>query len=251
MSSIGNEFDMWVRAGYKAQGGFYGREALPMMACLWDDVGTAIKALAKTTTDTLGFDYITGGSGKTDDMVGLVWHGGADNADVLVIPWMVPHDYVRDTGRTGNRSKIIVRAKVRKVIASGSPTDNDNLEFHAQASWHSSSINVDTGAESDGDTTIEVLDAVVKGKTIAGATVVPAMAAADSEAAFRWMQWDITAAMSAAQIAALKPGASMTFKLFPHEAVGTNLKLEVAALEVVYTRHLVPADKNRRDQAIG
>lgn len=244
---IGNEFDSWAMTHYKATKGYYGREPLPLMAGLWDDNGT-LKALAINGAGTVGFKYLAGGSGLTDDIVGLVWGATADSTDSWVYPWTLPHNYRRDTG-SGGRSAVILRVKCRKLDLGGA-TDNADLELNCMASWHNSTLSETAATESDGDTAFNVLAAVVKGTTLAGATILPAMAVADSEAAFRWIEFDITGGMTATQLAALKPGATMTFKLFPHEAVGTSLNVEVSDIEVVYTRHLMPTNKFRRDRAI-
>lgn len=248
---IGNEYDSWAKNHYVPGDGFYGRERLSLMSWLWDDNGT-LKALAISASGTVGFKYIAGGSGLTDDMLGLVWDAAADSTDVLVRDWAVPHDYKRDTGRTGERSKIIVRAKVRKLDTTGSASDNADLELNCQASWHNSSFN-SNGVESDGDAAINVLASALEMRLYDGSStaVLPTDAAADSEAAFRWLSFDVTAGMTSAQLAALLPGTPMTFKLFPNEAIGTDLNLELMDVEVVYTRHLLPADKNRTAEAHG
>lgn len=237
-----NMFDAFAQFDYTPGMGYFGREPLPIMAGVWDDNGT-LKALAIGGAGTVGFKYLAGDTGLTDDIVGLVWGATADSADSWVYPWTVPQDYKRSSLTAGSKSAIIARARVRKLDLGGA-TDNSDLEFQCMASWHSPALSA--GVEADGDAAFNVLSAVVKGKTYAGATVVPAMAVAASEQAFRYMYWDIGAAMTDAQLAALKPGACMTIKLFPHEAVGTSQNLEVCDVEVLYTRHLVPEDKMLR-----
>lgn len=254
-----NQFDEGAMHHYHGTKGYFKREPLPLMAGLWDDNGT-LKALAISASGTVGFRYLAGGTGLTDDIVGLVWGKTSTETDRWVYPWTVPWDYRRDCGASVPRSKIIVRVKVRKVDL-GAGVDNPNLALHLMASWHSSNIS-DAGAETDGDAAFEVLSAVVVGKTLANSAVIPAMAVAGSEAAYRWMYFDVTAAMSQAavgatpaQIAELKPGAMMTFKLFPSEALdeGTaeEIELEVGAVDVFYTGHLVPENKSVKNAVHG
>ena len=246
---IGNEFDAFAKFGYVPTEGFYGRERIDLMSCLWDDNGT-LKALAISTSGTVGFKYVTGGTGLTDDMVGLVWNATADNTDVLVKDWAVPQDFKPDSGQTGHRSRLVARIRVRKLDTTGSASDNADLALSMQASWHNPAFSQSTGIEGDGDTAINVLATAATAKRLdstgAVSSVIPADVAADSEAGFRTMYVDIGAAMTDAQLMALKPGAAMTLKLYPNEAIGADLALELVDWEMVYTRHLVPVDKFRK-----
>jgi hypothetical protein len=257
MSSIGNEFDAWVMNKYApgSPSGFYRRERFDLMSFIWDDNGT-LKALAASTTGTVGFKYVTGGTNATDKIMGLVWNASADQTDILVKDWALPTTWKKDGGAAGSRSKIILAAKVRKLDASGSASDNADLALLAQASWHNSNLSASENTESDGDSTINNLGTLatpvpVTFETLAGAAVIPTDAVADSEAAFRWMFADITAGMTAAQLAALKPGATMTFKIYPNEAIGTNLALEVVEIAVICLEHLVPQNRFEKNRAKG
>lgn len=254
MSSIGNDFDSWVRLKYPAGDGYYGRERQPLIAGLYDAAGT-LAALAIAASGTVGFKYVTGGTNGTDKLLALVWDATADQTKRYVWDWTLPQEYRRDGGQTGNRSAVIVRARAR-LLSTGTDT-NTNLELNLEASWLNANFSASTGEESDGDTAINNLGTLatpvpVKGSRVVSGAVVTVMqdkAAAGSEEAFRWFYFDVSAGMTSAQLQALLAGASVTFKLGPNEAVGTALNIEVTDIEMIFTRHLIPADKHRADQA--
>lgn len=233
-------YDEKMQLRYTGQGGMYGREALALQAGVWNDNGT-LKDWALGTTGTVGFKLIT------TTMLGLQWEATADQTDRWYYPWQVPFDYKRDGGETGKKSRIVLRVKARKVDAASGATDNTDLALTVQAFWHNSAFSSSDGSESAGDTAVNTL-------TTAVSNTLNALASSGDEDAdpenFRWYNFDITGAMSAAQLAALTPGATMTFSLYPNEAPGTGIAVDVLAIEVVYTRHAMP-DAFRRATAFG
>ena len=265
MSGLMNEFDATVRGQYQAQGGFYGRESLPLQSFLWNDNGT-LKALAATTTGTVGFAFFSDGT-TTTGMTCLEWEATASQTDVLQRNWTIPDDYAAG-GRQYQNPAIILRARVRKLDTGGA-TDNDNLQLKADIGIHSPSYKIQRagsaagasaesseGAESDGDDLIVPSTGIVfktiadqQANTAAASCYVPAMATAAQVEKTRWMEADITASLTQAQITAIKAGGTMGIKVYPSEAIGTAQALQITDLEVVYTRNLQPA--NKRIKALG
>lgn len=242
---IGNQFDEWARgAGYKATGGYFHAQPLPFTSALWDDNGT-LKAQAINAAGTVGFKYID----ATSKMIGAVWGATADNTDSLVFPWMVPWNYRRNTARTGAKTAIILAAKVFKLDTTGSAAENADLELRADIGFHSPTISDSTGLESDGDTAYTAVTAT-KFTTMAGATVIPAMAASTVEEKWRWMFADLSAAMTAAQLSSIKPGAGLDISVYPHEAVGTALNVCARDFHIIYTGHLQPANSNIKNKCL-
>lgn len=252
--SIGNEFDKWAgKGGYVAQSGFYGRESLPLTSWRWDDNGT-LKAMAIATAGTVGFGYISDGN-TTNQIEALIWNSTADNTDIIERNWTIPSDYHRSNERAGDRSRIMLRFRIRKLDTSGTATENATLQMKLDVAYHCPTLDLKTGLEIDGDALFTVQTAVVAktiadqiAQTAAASCFIPAKAAATAPASYRWMEVDITAAFTSAQIAALKAGGTMGLKLYPSAAVGTNLALEVTDIEMVYTYNFQPA--NIREKAL-
>ena len=176
------------------------------------------------------------------------WEATADNTDKLEFAWAVPSDYRQDAIRTGERSRIRFRVKARKRNTGGA-SDNADLALTAQAFWHNSAFD-SNGVETAGDTALGTL-ATARSNTLNLVGVGEPAALTGNVEVFRWYDFDLTAGMTDAQLGALKPGASMTIQLYPNEAVGTALAIDVAAIEVWYTGHLTNADRLQRDKAFG
>lgn len=248
-----NEFDAGMRTHYQAERGFYGREALPTQTWLWNDNGT-LKAQAIGTTGTVGFKLISDGT-TTTGMIGLEWEATADNTDVIQRNWSIPDTYARSFERTGMRGRIMLRARVRKLDTTGSATENGTLQLKADVAYHCPTLNLKTGAESDGDALFTAITGVVF-KTIAdhdnntadATSYIPAKAAAANPAGFRWMEADISAALTSAQMAALVAAGTMGLKVYPSAAIGTALALQITDLEMVFTENAQPA--NHRNKAL-
>lgn len=237
---IGNDFETWAMSESVPARGMFGCCDLPLWAGLWDDNGT-LKAIAAKTTGTMGFTRIS------TSLAGIAWDAAATQTDKWVFPWKVPQDYRRDTGRTDEGSKIVLRAKVRKN-PTGVATDNDNLRFVLDVAFHSSNID-NEGAETDGDSAVTTQTGI-DGTLMDGTALAPDLATSlDAEKGFRWMEWDISAALSAAELASIQAGASMTLNLYPHETVGADQQLEVVSAEIVYTRHLMPENDTIKHRA--
>ena len=240
--TIGNQFDPYATQHYTPDDGYFHSAALPLNSWIWNDNGT-LKAQAIAAGGTVGFAY------ASTSLVCVKWGATADATQKLGRNVTVPQDYRRDVGRTGKKSQLIVRFKVRKLDAGGA-TDNTDLALLCQCAMHNPAI-TDAGVESDGDTSVGTLSTVATAATLAGALVLPAMAVAASEEKFRVMQFNLSNAMSATQLAALVPGASLTLSIYPNEAVGTSLAVEVMDIELIYSGHLVPANKALKQSTLG
>lgn len=242
MSSIGNQFDTWVRSHYKGDIGFTGAMELPAGSWLHDDGGT-IKQFAAVASGKVGLAYASSG------LLCMNWDDTADANQKAIRDVRIPLDYRSDTGKTGEHSALLLVMGVRKLDTTGSASDNDDLKLTVAASWHNPAI-TDAGSESDGDTAINTLASAVNPTTLAGSALLPTDAAATAEEAFRIMVADISAGMTAAQLKALVPGAAMTLALAPSEAVGTDLAIEVVSPVLIYTRHLQPSTRYFRDASL-
>lgn len=240
--SIGNQFDSWARNHYVGDIGYTGLAELPVGSWIHDDGGT-LKQLAAVASGKVGLAYASSG------LLCLNWDDTADANQKVVRDWTVPLDYRSDTGKTGERSAILLVLRVRKLDSTGSASDNDDLKLAVTASWHNPAV-TNSGSESDGDTAINTLASSVNPETLAGSSLIPTDAAATAEESFRYMVADITEGMTAAQLKALVPGASLTLGIGPNEAIGTDLALEVVSPCVIYTRHLQPSNRYFRDASI-
>lgn len=234
--------DAWIRNDYVPGDGFLGYERIPFMSGLWNDNGT-LKALAGTTTGTVGFKLV---QGNNADLNKLVWEATADSTDKFEFDFTLPPVFRRDGGLPGQHVGLFVRAKVRKFDTTGLATDNSDLTLAMGMSWSNPAV-TDAGVESNGSA-YAALTADVTGKTLDGTALVPAKTA--TEGGERWMEWDFTNALSSAQKAALRAGASITFRMYPNEAIGTALQLEVSDIHVFYGQHLQPENKSLRNKAL-
>lgn len=247
-----NQFDSWAMFDYICGEGFLGSRPMPIMAGLWNDSG-ALKVLAVSGAGTVGFSFFTGA--VTNGLVGLVWNATADNTDAWVQTFSMPNDFKRDGGAAGRHTGLILRFPIRKLDTTGGAAENATLQMKADIAFHSPSIS-DSGVESDGETAFNQVTGIVAktmadwiAGTAAASCFVPAKAVAAAEEAFRYMYVDVTAALSAAQLASLRAGAKVTIQLYPSAAVGTALALEVGEPELLYSRHFQPENKHLRGLA--
>lgn len=237
-----NQFDAWARNQYRGEKGYL--RSLPL-ACgqfIHDDGGT-LKQLTAVAGGKVGFAYASSG------LLCLQWDDTADDAQKAVVNLAVPADYRVDAGVTGERSALLLVARVRKLDGTGSATDNTDLKLNVTASWQNPAI-TDAGVETDGDAALNTLASTVSFTDLAGTATLPAKAASTAEEEFRTLIADISGGMSSAQLLALKPGASITISIAPNEAVGTGLYIEVTSLSLHYSGHLTPTESWLRAKAL-
>lgn len=220
--SIGNEYDKWAQNHYKVTGGFTGCVPIPYSA--W--------VLGAGTPPVAAAGNIVGVGAIATNLVGHIWDSGADAADTLLLPWTLPSDFYRGSTKTGDQAGLVLRVKARKRDADGTNTTSA-LKLQVDAYWHNSNI-TDAGVESDGDTSLGHLSAVIS------SSALPAPVLAASEEGFRWYEFDICGGMSATQRAALTPRATMQLILGPSATVGGNDFVEAVGYEILYRRTLVP-----------
>lgn len=232
--------DDFFNMDYTPGRGSFQREPLPLLSGVWNDNGT-LKAWAASTTGTVGFALLT------TTQVGMRWEATADQTDRWQYPWQVPPTYRRDTGANTARSSLVVRVKARKVDISGSATDNTDLALTLQAYFHSGAMSND-GVQTAGDTSVAPLGAAIS-------NTLNALAASDDLDAdpenYRIYTFDVGAAMTDAQRAALKADASLTFSLAPNEAPGTGIAIDVLWADVIFTGHEQPANTYVKSQGLG
>lgn len=153
----------------------------------------------------------------------IQWDDTADASDIIRTSIVLPPDFRAQISAKAPNLILYVRARV--LDGTGSATANTDLALQAQCFWHKT-----------GDTALSTLAAVVA-NTIGATDYV----AADEEG-FVLYKFDLTAAMSAAQLALLGPLDTFQIQLFPQEAVGTNLYIEMIGSFLVYEGHAsIPA----------
>lgn len=224
-----NQFDAFATYDYVAELGFTKCVAIPLTA--W--------VLAAGTPPIAATTNIVGVGAVATTLIGHIWDSGADGSDTLLLPWTLPSDFYRGGTQAGMKTALILRVKARKRDVDLTNT-TATLALTLDAYWHNSNLSRSAFTETDGDTTVNHLTAVIT------TAALPAPVAAASEEAFRWYEFDIGAAMTDAQRAALTPGATMQLLLSPSTTVGGNDFIEAVGYEILYRGHLVPADKPYR-----
>ena len=237
-----NQFDAWARLQYRAEKGFLGSMPISVGHFHHDDAGT-LKQLTTVADTKVGLAY------AASNLLCLQWDDNAAATQKAIVDIAVPYDFRQDTGVTGERSALLLAARIRKLDGTGAAVENATLKLNVSASWHNPSI-TDAGVESDGDTSINTLSAAVPFTDLAASTVLPTKAVAASEEKFRTFIADISSGMTTAQLQALRPGAAMTISLAPSGAPGTDLYIEVCGITLLYSRHLVPTASHLRARAL-
>ncbi len=163
-----------------------------------------------------------GNAAAATSLACIKWGAAADTSgEEIQCALVVPPDFRAQIGaKTPN---LILYARCRVVdAATGS---NSDLALTAQCFWHKT-----------GDTALSTLSAAVS--TIVGATDY----ASDAEEGFVLYKFDLTAAMSAAQLALLGPLDSFQIVLEPDQTVGTSLSIEMINTFLMYEGHAsIPA----------
>jgi hypothetical protein len=219
---IGNQFDEWARNHYIPTAGY--PKCVPIPYSQW--------VLGAGTPPVAAAGNIVGVGAIATSLVGHIWDSGADAADTLLLPWTLPSDFYRGTQLSGHLAGLILRVKARKRDADGTNTTS-GLKLQLDAYWHNSAI-TDAGVETDGDTSLGHLGTVIS------SSALPAPVLAGAEEGFRWYDFDICGAMTAAQRAALKPRATMQLILGPSTTVGGNDFIEAVGYEIIYRGELTP-----------
>lgn len=171
-----------------------------------------------------------GVAGSTNTLSAIQWVATAATSDVIRLNWSLPWDFRRDwtnTDAKGNRPRVVLAIEGRQALTG---TFDATLGWTANAIWRNPTINHRTGAQSAGEAAANTLAAPVTALT-------PALFAEAALDGLRWYFLDITAAMTAAQRRALRPGAAFDFTLAPTVTVGTNLRLDITAVQVMYRAH--------------
>lgn len=164
---------------------------------------------------------IVGGATAATSLTSISWNATADNGDTIQTGLVLPADFRAQIGAATPKLVLYVRARVVDA-ASGA---NADLELRAQCFWHKTA-----------DTALSTLGTAVG--NVVGATDY----AEAAEEGFILYKFDLTAAMSAAQLALLAPLDTFHIQLYPHEAVGTSLTLQVVGTFLMYEGHAsVPA----------
>jgi hypothetical protein len=215
-------------------GAGYIKEFVPNQVFL-NNNGT-LAALGATGAGVVGL----GAVGATLTGIGWVFNATADQTKKLIFKGKLPRDFRLNVERNGDRCALLARAKVRKVDTTGSATDNTDLRLSCRILWHNDGIvTTAQGAATEGNGETAFNAVTVSSTTL---NLLPAMVAVGAEESTRWMEWDLGSAMSAAQRNALKPGADYLIEFFPHEAIGTDLAVEMWAVEFLYRGHLIAQD---------
>lgn len=170
-----------------------------------------------TTTGTVGV------AAAATNLMSLAWEATADGTDIVRLDTCFPNQFaIQRNGGVGRNAqpKYILRAKVRLRDLTGAASPNATLALVCQAFWHK-----------DGQTYLSTLGTPVS-RVVGAVDWIQA-----DEAGFVWYDFDITGAMTAAQLAALDGSENIAIQLYPSAAIGTNLELQVVATKIKYLRH--------------
>lgn len=190
-------------------------EELPVHLAAWR-LNTGLIPVA-TTTGTVGV------AAAATSLMSLAWEATADQTDIIRLDTCFPNQFaIQRNGGVGRNTqpKYILRVKCRVRDTSGSATANTDLALVCQAFWHK-----------DGATALSTLGTPIS--VVVGATDF----AQAEEEGFVWRDFDITGAMTAAQLAALDGSENIAIQLYPNEAIGTALELQIVATKIKYLRH--------------
>lgn len=167
----------------------------------------------------------TAGNANTATSLACIqWDDTADASDIIRTSIVIPPDFRAQISSKTPRLVLFVRARV--LDGTGSATANADLGLQAQCFWHKTS-----------DTALSTLSATVL--NVIGATDYVAA----SEEGFVLYKYDLTAAMSTAQLALLSALDTFQIQLYPDQTVGTDLYIEVVGTFLAYEGHAsIPAD---------
>ena len=171
-----------------------------------------------------------GVAGTTNTLSAIQWVATAGTSDVIRCNWTLPWDFRRDwrnLDARGDRPHVILAIRGRQALTG---TFDPALGWNVNAIWNNPTINHVTGSQSASNPTASTLAAPV-------AALTPALFAEAALDGLRWYFVNITAAMTAAQRRGLRPGADFDFTLAPTVTVGTNLRLDLTAAQVIYRAH--------------
>ncbi len=223
-----------IRTAPGANAGYI-KEFVPNQVFL-NNNGT-LAALGATGAGLVGL----GAVGATLTGIGWVFNATADQTKKLVFKGKLPRDFRLNTERDGERCSLIARAKVRKVdLNGGAAVENPDLRLSCRILWHNDGIvTTPQGGASEGAGDTAFNEVTVSDTTL---NLLPAKVLPAAEESTRWMEWDLGSAMTAAQRNGIEPGSDYLIEFFPHEAIGTNLAIEMWAAEFLYRGHLLAQD---------
>lgn len=195
------------------------RDYVPLPLSAWTETaGTAVDgsgAIARTTGD---FGYV------------IRLAAAFTTTDILKHHSCLPMNFKHYKRSTAEGPYLRLKVKYRMLdvanAGAGGATANADLALTCSLLFH--------GVADTAVTTVAA-DNVVIGATdyIAGA-----------EQGAAWAEFDMIDNMTAAEKAALDPGASFAIHLSTNEAVGTDLAVELLAFQLVMDKHLNPLEAN-------
>lgn len=158
----------------------------------------------------------------------------ATTTDIAKLSIPLPSDYAKYVNdNPGYRTRPVLAVRAKKTDVTGSATDNDNLALTMNVAWNNPVFT--SSAESDGDTATNTMATAVSNELDDIVAADGADANPENTRLYLFkFAGNTTGGMTAAQIRALQPGASMTISLAPHETVGSNLAIDVYSVELWY-----------------
>ncbi len=176
-------------------------------------------------------------------LYGVVWQATATTTDILTAPLHLPFDFADCADSPSALNRLLFRAKMRVVGTGG--TANDDIKVQAQATAHSLKYSDERlWTETDGEAALATLSTP---PTVSiGARVVDA-----SEDKFRWLEWDLSAAMTKAQRVALRGGSCFQIGLSADQLVAANNTIQMVAAELWYPAHLTIPNRFARSRMFG
>lgn len=207
--------ETWLKSAFQPQDGYF-KDRIISLGEWFLNTGATLPASGNVSRQA-----------SATNLFALVWGPSSAASDTAVWSGAVPVDFKPSVSATGDRSALILRVKAR-VIDAGSNPSNTDLAIRLTGHIHNSNFSA-TGVESNGDTSIVAFTAQD--------AVLAADVAAASEEASRWYSLNVCAGLTAAQLAALTPGATLVLRLGPNEAPGTGLSVEVQETVLIYRGH--------------
>lgn len=205
-----NEFENWVETSEPNKG--FRADIMTVLPTSWLACNASFTpaALAAVGVGTVGYALLETG---TNDVLGIQWNATADQGDGIALVFPLPGEF------SASQDELIISIWARKRDTGGA-SDNTDLRLDGQLRHFG------------GSDTTPVLETAQQ-------WTLPAMTTATTRASFTQRNFIYSGET-------LSPGDLCMFTLFPQEAVGTALSVDLLQTRVRAKRHLVLPTRSDR-----
>lgn len=162
----------------------------------------------------------------------LSFHASADETSFAYCTIPVPMDFRNQEANLGRKPSMELWLRARKVIVTGTPTDNDDLALAISSFIQSPTLDPKTGVETAGG--------AVLGDAVGGGDVLPEMSAEATVGASRIFKVDLLGTLDDAERMAVTPGGTIGIRVGINEELGADLRLDLWDFRLLYVGHLNP-----------